>query len=397
MATKTSFSSASENDTWAHFLAWAGNGIGAGLSTLGFVSVADAYSANGGSSSWANGTTNNALSNPNTIPAGTASITGLFGTAFPSTLAHARAGLPTTSFQGGWLVGTAYTVGQVVTFTPATGGQQTFMCWATGGVGIHPAGDATSKNFWTPYWFEIWKTNSGTLTNFYFKIEYSGSTGGNTWPEMSIQIGTASDGVGSILGGNFTQCEQVVQPTGAFTGPFTTFMSGDGANYLGILTWAGATGQNSVCVGFERSISGTVASAPVYNSAYVTYLVNSDSNNSSTFQNSLFLSGSGNIGTGFFGTAFRTQGWSCANVPNQSLVVNNTSPLLSVFPLVGYQGNPMTIFSSLSSIDAAEGSSVTANVYGATHTYLCSKITTFNTLATGSVGVTGSALAMRYE
>lgn len=372
MATKVQVTVPLDNNNFADFKGWAGDvtaspgtgtGIASALQQLGFTKLSDTYTAQ-----WDTGTSVGATALP--IAAG-----NLFGAAFPTTTANARAQLAGTHFLGAWASG-SYVVGDVVTY--ATTGL-VYICIATA-----TTQNPTDTTKWSPYWMEIWRDSSGTLTHFYIKLEYGGGATA-TNPQLSIQIGSAYSANSGVLSGNVSDVEQCMSGTGTFSSLECDF-SGDGSNYFGMILARSAAASTAVY--FERSINGQAAAAPVYTSAYVSY-GKIAVNGATTASNVVFLSGG-------VAKALRIIWWATISMSfaATTLLANNTTPALPIFPLLGYAGNPVTAMVALSSSDAVEGSLINSTVYGSLHTYLVTK----GLPGFGNDNSTGPyALGMRYE
>jgi hypothetical protein len=390
------------NAGWAQFLTWAGPaqasnpsystgqscGINGALAALGFTAVTDPYSANGGTCSWAGGTTNSVLSNPNVMGFGTTAGSNLFGTTFPAVGTNNRAGVPAANFLGTWAGGTAYTIGQVVTYTPSTGAAQCFICWATGGVGIAPASAASSTTYWSPYWFEIWSMPSSGLVTVYIKLEY-GQLAVAADPCFSIQFSTTYNSAGCIsASGQFSTVEQCMGGAVASASSIECDFASDGQNWFTMYIDRGTAGVNTALF-FERAISGTTAGAPVYSTGtqYLTYGIGMLA--TTWHQCSLFLS---TVGTP---NSVRN---TYLTVPNlfvaASQIVNNVTPALPVFPLVGWLGNPTSVACAFAVADVIEGATVSITAYGAAHNYLVSKLAFIQQLG-GTASIFG--LGLRWE
>jgi hypothetical protein len=351
------------NSSYANFKTWAGDvtaspgtgtGIAAALYTLGFTKQSDTYTAQ-----WDNGTTNAALSNPNSIPLAAGN---LFGSAFATTTNNARSALASSAFQGAWSVGTGYTVGQIVTYTPSGGAQQVYICIANGGVGVSPAGNSggTSTSFFAPYYMEIWSMAAAGLDTVYIKLEYGGGATA-TNPQLSIQLGSAYVANSGVLSGNVSTVEQCFIGTATATSSECDW-AGDGQNWFAMYMHRANTSHSS-CVVFERAISGQTAGAPVYSASnqYITYLTGFVT--PTWHQCSLFLSGG-------VANSVRNPWASVVNLFTAgSQIVNSITPALPVFPLIGWVGNPMSAIQAYSVTDASEGVNVTSTVYGSTTTY----------------------------
>ncbi|MFZ0232416.1 MAG: hypothetical protein WA306_09380 [Candidatus Acidiferrales bacterium] len=387
------------NASWTDFLQWAGNsggtfgttgntGISAALAQLGFTQVADTYSATpAGGSTWANMATNSALSNPNVTP-----LTGanLFGTnCFPTTTNNARAQLSGTAFQGIWVSGTSYTAGQVVYYTPASGGQQAFICISatSGSPTTPPAGNASSATYFAPYAMEIWEmVGVGGLDNIYFKIEYGCvATAGD--PTFSIQFGTGYVSNSGVLSGNVSQVEQCILGTSTLAATECDF-AGDGANWFGMFGWRNAATCSNF-VAFERSISGQNSGAPVYSTTNqaLDYIVGMAAT-PVWHQCSLLLTNG--LGTT---NSVRNAWVSGVNIHSAgSQIVNNITPALPIFPLRGWCGNPLSVAQLYSVTDATEGVVVQSTVYGSGTNYLVSINSNFIQAIGGVASIYGLGL-----
>jgi hypothetical protein len=379
------------NDTIAHMVAWAGNSgtpatsgisyvLGTALGAGVLTKMADTYTAQ-----WATALSVGAAALPNGQ-----TVSGLNGTAFPAGVAPLpRAALASTNFMGVWQQG-IYAVGNVVIWTPASSpsiGETglTYICISptTNTVGEIPS----NTTYWSPYYMEIWEftPGAGSLTPFYMKIEYGCSATAVADPMATVQFGTGySVGASGYLTGNVTSTEYLFGTGVGATVGECDFAS-DGSNYLAMNLSRGiasvTSGPAILCV--ERSISGTTASAPVYNSNYITY-VRGYAAVTNWAQQSLFLSGTPAVAVRVLYGNAPTLGGATA-----SLIVNNTTPALPVFPLVGYCGNPMTALIVQQEADTTEGATQSCTVYGATHSY----IMTVTAFAKGILGLGQATMA----
>ena len=364
-------------NTFAHFRAWAGDqtGVAYALSQLGFTKQSDAFTAQ-----WANGASAGAAALP--IAGGALPNTTTFGAANSGINTNSRSALANNVRWGAYNGATTYQAGDVVTSSAVGSVALTFVY-----INASPASGQTCDNttYWSPYWMEIWATNSGTLTNFYFKIEY-GCMATISIPQMTIQFGTTYSANSGVIGGNVSVVEYLLYGTSAAPASSPMVFTGDGANYFGMLLWT-TVNYGEVIFGFERSISGTVSSLPVYNSSYITYLKNYYGA-TNPYQQSVFLSGSP-------ATSLRRQYGACVGLTDTTTqVVNGNTPVYPVFPTIGWIGNPLTLFVGVASVDATEAASITTTIYGATHTYYITKATyaLYTFAAAGPL-----AVGMRYE
>src|SRR5208337_1756812 len=148
--------------------------------------------------------------------------------------------------------------------------------------------------------------------------------------------------------------------------------------------WRG-NGTTSNFVYFERGISGQAAGAPVYSTTnqYITYLVGFTG--PIWHQQSLFLGGG--LGTNL---SIRNA-WATVPVifSAGTQIVNNITPALPVFPLVGWCGNPLSGVQAYSVTDSTEGATIVSTVYGTSANYL----TSINAFI-GQLGGTASIYAL---
>jgi hypothetical protein len=345
-----------DNTSYADFQGWAGDitaaagtgtGIAAALYALGFTKTSDQYNA-----VWTGGT----------LPTVGSNLIG--ATCFPAMSANARVALAGTMFNLGtagasaWLSGQTYTAGQVATY-----GGFVWICNLSNSTSntTTPAADTTK---WSQYFMEIWSAVSSGLTTFYIKLEYGCSSNVGK-PMFTIQFGTGYVTNSGVLSGNVSLTEQCMVDNAVATSTECDW-SGDGQNWFGMMMWRGSTTQaNFVC--FERGISGQSAGAPVYSSAnqYITWLVGSGAGTPFWHQCSLFL--------GAVGTTNSVRNAWVSNVEiftAGSQIVNNITPALPIFPLVGWCGNPLSCAQTYSLTDTTEGATVSSVVYGTAKNYL---------------------------
>jgi hypothetical protein len=358
-----------DNTTYADLQGWAGDiigslgtgtGIASALYNLGFTKLSDTYSAPWSTSGAA-------------VPTNAGN---LFGATFATTTSNARNALAAAAFQGAWVTATGnYTVGQVVTNAGLV-----FIC--TTAIASSSTAPASDTAHWSQYFMEIWSMVASGLTTVYIKLEYGGgATAAN--PQLSIQFGTAYVANSGVISGNVSTVEQCFGGAGVATSSECDW-AGDGQNWFGMFMHRGNV-THSAFVCFERGISGQTSGAPVYSTTnqYITYIVGNKI--PVWHQCSLFL------GTGI-GTVNSIR-LAYAAVVNLFVagtqVVNNITPALPIFPLVGWTGNPMSVVQAYSVTDSAEGVTISSSVYGSTVSYLQS-INTF----VGQLGGTASIYAL---
>jgi hypothetical protein len=75
-----------------------------------------------------------------------------------------------------------------------------------------------------------------------------------------------------------------------------------------------------------------------------------------------------------------------------SQIVNNITPALPIFPLVGWCGNPLSVAQVYSVTDASEGVTISSTVYGSATNYLVSMNTNFIQKLGGTASIYGLGL-----
>lgn len=451
MATKYQTSQTGDNGSITNFLAWssATAGISFALLSLGFTKLADTYTAQ-----WANAASAGASALPTTA-GGLASATAfpttttyssspLAGTHFLGTYSGATAYVagdvvvynpgtgalvyintsastgvaPTTT--ANWSpyymeIWQSTNVGTVTTVGNASGGNTTYTISPAAPTGTFPVGQsittASCGNAANNGTFTVVSYNagtgalvlnnasgvsgsslSGTATNglpvVYFKIEYGSYTTTVAQPAITLQWGTAYSANTGVLSGFTTNRE--VMGTTATNGAsaFEMDFFGDGCNVLAMLLWRnGASTQ--IANGWERSIAGNVSNTPFYSTTYITFITGRTNTSGNWFQQSLFFSGTPIVSN-------RNSYAAGVNVAAVgTLIVGGQTPVLPVFPLVGWVGNPMTMFVAFSVTDTVEGTTISTSVYGATHSYIMTKVANFATLFLSGSATTG--IGMRFE
>lgn len=374
MATKVQKTIVGDNSSYADFQGWAGDidaargtgtGISAALFNLGFTRTTDQYNAN-----WTGGTL------PNTTGSLLAGPFGAFTSNARTALAGSNFNLGTAGASA-WLSGQTYTPGQVATF-----GGYTWINTVNNSASntTNPATDTTK---WSTYWMEIWSAVSSGLTTFYIKLEY-GCTATASHPFMTVQFGSAYVTNSGVLSGNVTVTEQAFEDSvGAASSECD--WAGDGQNWFGMMMHRGNT-THSNFVYFERGVSGQTGGAPVYSTTnqYITYLVGFVG--PIWHQCSLFL---GAVGTT---NSTRETAASVVNLfTSGSRIINNITPALPIFPLVGWCGNPLSAMQAYSVTDSVEGATISSTVYGTSTNFLVT-INAFAAKLGGTASIFGVGL-----
>lgn len=247
-------------------------------------------------------------------------------------------------------------------------------------------GYVLTSTYWSPYYMEVWKSGGGTP--FYVKIEYG--CGGSGASNMTVQLGyTYSTGSSGYFTGQFGAVgAQQVAGAGSSTTNATTYMSSDGSNYLGIVAFVNG-GVNAMAWFTERQISGTVASAPVYGSQYMsTVWVYAGSPSTQA------LPASGSIPVSNASVQCGPNNFSTT----ASQIFEGSTPLGPTFVNYGYVTNPLTVITSISQADALSYGVVSGLVYGTTHKYLTFPGNTpFEYFTGNATSGSGGTCAMRWE
>jgi hypothetical protein len=221
-------------------------------------------------------------------------------------------------------------------------------------------------------WFAAIVTLKGTqLPTYYFKWEFGNRS--TSCPAIGFQVGTAITATGSLSTSGLRGFREVITPTQTTAQGATQFETDFYADStpslaggkFAMFMWRTANANTSqVNFGWERSKDNFGVDTPLY----ITYLY-SVSTASAWVQSSVFATGGTN-----FGTRTTTNTFTIFMGNSVSLQVGNNIPVAPCFPNVGYFGNPLTIFVGLANQDTNEGVAFAATVYGATHTYLMSKV-----------------------
>lgn len=299
----------------------------------------------------------------------------------------------TINWQGIWRSGADYALDDTITYQG-----NTFQCISASGSGTNapPTGATPANTWWSVFHYEVWTSNDG-LTPYFVRMEYG--VVGSIAPTIAFQIGSVTNGSGAMTGsllsqretGNFggstggasiySECDFF----GAGSGGTSAGLTGNGSAFSMLLWRDSIGGSETILLGWERSQDNNGN----YNSNYLTYIFAIGPNNSTTpfVQCSVFLSGGVATGTrDIFLAGLQTGGaatWSGMG----SVAV---SP---IYCLVGWLGNPVTIFTKFRRGDFSEASGFRANLYGTDHSYLALTGAWAEFCEPNSTG----ALGMRFE
>jgi hypothetical protein len=245
------------------------------------------------------------------------------------------------------------------------------------------------------YLYEIWQPNDG-LTTFYVKMEYGNQTGANQ-PNVRISIGTGTNGAGTLTGLVIGPLYKHLGGVTVTTLQYECDFSG-AAGRIGAIMWRNAPNAVAGMFAIERSLNASGA----YTSSYVTLIIGGIPNSSNTIfpaysQQTLVF------GVGVSPTANRlsnaTQVILTARAANfvglGTTSFNNSIPFDTVAPQIGYFDYPMTMVGVASGLDIVEAVTFNVTLYGATRTYLPTKVANLGYCFIA--GNLNGALCLRYD
>lgn len=251
---------------------------------------------------------------------------------------------------------------------------------------------ATGHGHWAVYPFEIFTTgDAASATNpIYLKLTYSNNTSAGPLytPNVSIIVGTGV--INSGTGTNYMQLTGNVVAEARGTGSaesttqFECDVQSESGGSLSFLMWRNQSQASLILVlDRARDINGAMQDS------YVFYGLSQSFGNTAKWQ-IIFKPG-----TGALFPVNADNAWP-------SLVVSSTTTSLSVgglvcvtpiFPLVGYVGNPILAAIGIRANDCVEGETVNVVMYGATHTYLVTKLSMGST----AFGAASNGVGIRWE
>lgn len=212
--------------------------------------------------------------------------------------------------------------------------------------------------------FEVWKANDAQAATMpiFVLVRYGLSP---TQPQLTITVGTGSNGAGVITGQIVTGAPWTITAITTNQGStlFPSYFSGDAGEFR-MWMWANPTATPAVgtMFGIERSKDGsgnkTAGYFTVFSASQGTAGFGAGS-----FQQTISASGVGNRDNGIITPA----------LTNLSATGSafGTVAALPVFPMLGLVGNPMLGLMSAVATDVAVNSIVTVtSMYGTTHTYI---------------------------
>jgi hypothetical protein len=240
----------------------------------------------------------------------------------------------------------------------------------------------TSAGFWIPYNYEVWVSNGpqSVASPIYLKLVYgeTAATGGAVgMPYLVYAVGTSTNNTGMIIGNYYNPGSQTYSEynsaalglAGFAASLFECDFAGDADSFRMIMwrTHSNANCPFALVIERARDLAGNTL--PTYWTA-----LTSGFNN--TAQQSVFQFGSGPS------AGYTTASWVSLPLAGSNGTLNTGScngqiPAMPVFPIVGFVGNPILGTVLFLQNDVAEGSLVNVVMYGASCTYLCSKVSPF--------------------
>jgi hypothetical protein len=221
------------------------------------------------------------------------------------------------------------------------------------------------------YVYEIWQPNDG-LTTFYLKVEYGNATGSANSPSIRLTLSSATNGSGTPTGfvsGPFTASNANGVPSSAVSTYECDFFGNTGM--ISVLMWRSASAGSNIfpcAFNIERSRDSSGNATSTYVTIY--YAGNSNTNTLIYNQQSIVFG----IGAGL---AIGGISVSVPSVRGTGVTgsFNGAIPIDLVAPYVGYFDQNCTGLASGAGADFTEGVTFNATVYGATMTYMPTKIT----------------------
>jgi hypothetical protein len=201
------------------------------------------------------------------------------------------------------------------------------------------------------------------------KMEYANSGGSS--PYIRVQIGTGTNGTGTVNGTTTTRSSCVAAGNSGAT-LFNCLFAG-GAAWFSMMMWRDLNSDSGFMMVIERSHDGTGADT----STYVTQFcgpTDADGNHTFTMQHIVFGVGAT---TQWMTNTGKVPGLLPYFVNNSgasiSWAFNGNSPLCPYFPAVGYWDYPGMGAAFACASDFSELATFTQTLFGASHTWLGSK------------------------
>lgn len=243
--------------------------------------------------------------------------------------------------------------------------------------------------------YEVWQPGDG-LTTFYLKVEY-GNFGNANSPSLRLSIGTSTNGAGTLTGfyTPATQCNSGALSGLSSTATYECDLSGV-AGRMGVMMWRNAANNQQQFFGVQRSLDSTGAATSDYVTLWtcgnLVHTIQETISFSLGVAPPLSISGTGTAG----GVPGLTQAYFVRGIALGSFGTpfNGEIPMDLCCPLLGQWQNECTVCGTSDPSAITEGITFSATVYGASKTYMPSKLGPFLDFA--SAGATGM-LCMEYD
>jgi hypothetical protein len=302
----------------------------------------------------------------------------------------ASAGIANPSYVGGTTNGTTC---DTVTYN----GDLYLAMTSTAFSNVQPGTNLTN---WKRAMIEIWASNDtlSSTNKLFVKILYgTNSTTNTAIPQPVFYFGNATDGLANITQNYNWGTTVPATPVATVTASGTAVWESDFAGTSGrfhALVWRGysaASPTATLVIDIERSHDNNGNDTDAY---WTIILCGASGSSGAQISQSIFKPGAG--GAGIIDITTGGSGGGIHTIVTQvKQSYNNSVPVLPVFPLVGYVGNPLLGVISMKAGDTGEGALVATTFYGTSHTYLMS--VGGGAAAFGGTTTTGNAAGIRWE
>lgn len=220
--------------------------------------------------------------------------------------------------------------------------------------------------------YEIWHPTDALQTGgtqFFLKVTYSGTnTGGTKGPLITYQLGTSTDGIGTLTGFTSTQfksCNPAATGNGVAIPVYDCYFSGDIDRWGALMNRDSNSNQFTSCITIERTknFDGT-------NNGDGICISCSGCSTLGAYGTSMITFGAGGITFNRSVTALSF--YTFNDLANSAAVYYNNIPIAPIFPppYNGRWGNALTTLGWVHNQDVPEGTFFTTTLYSAQRTYI---------------------------
>jgi hypothetical protein len=232
-------------------------------------------------------------------------------------------------------------------------------------------------------------------TKVFLRFDY-GSSSSTTNPSFKFQVGTGTDGAGTLTGfvgtsrtfPNFTRASSTTQ--------FQAYAQGSTSSLILYFPAADSPSQRAL-IAIERTKDTSGADT----STGVTYVFMDNNGTGTNGSSCEYLQQTIHFVAGL-APAINNQSSNVANMApilrtgNLTDAFNGSTPVSPLFPMYGIIGNPMLVLAVVDLNDIGQHATFTATMYSATHTWLVTKL--LNNLFDGNGNsIQRSSWCMLYE